>query len=119
MNRCLSLAAPARRRFCAAALACLGLASGAQAHSLARSVPANAQRGVMQVMAPPIIQMNGQTDQLSPGARIRGMNNMLLMSGAIIGQTLLVNYVRNTGGQVHDVWVLTDAEAALKLPTQP
>ena len=117
MNRCFVLPPLARRAFCASAL--LGLALAAQAQSLPRNFPANALRGSMQVIAPPVIQMNGQADQLSPGARIRGMNNMLLMSGAIIGQTLLVNYVRNPSGQVHEVWVLTDAEAAQKLPTQP
>jgi hypothetical protein len=72
----------------------------------------------MQVVAPPVIQMNGKPDRLSPGARIRGLNNLLLMSGAIIGQNLLVNFVRSPSGEVHDVWVLNAAEAALKLPTQ-
>ena len=72
----------------------------------------------MQVIAPPVIQMSGKPDRLSPGSRIRGMNNMLLMSGSVIGQNLVVNFVRNTTGEVHDVWVLTDAEAALKLPTK-
>ena len=43
---------------------------------------------------------------------------MLLLSGSIVGQSLLVNFVRNPTGEVHDVWVLTEAEAALKLPTQ-
>jgi len=73
----------------------------------------------MVVTYPPLIQMNGQPDRLSPGSRIRGQNNLLILSGSIVGQSLLVNFVRNPTGEVHDVWVLTDAEAALTVPTQP
>jgi hypothetical protein len=43
---------------------------------------------------------------------------MLVMSGSMIGQKLLVNFVREPGGMLQEVWILTDAEAALKLPTQ-
>jgi hypothetical protein len=83
-----------------------------------RPFPPNAERGSLVVIAPPVIQLGGKPERLSPGARIRGLNNMLLMSGALIGQNLLVNFVRNPTGEVHEVWVLTEAEAALKLPTQ-
>ncbi len=72
----------------------------------------------MVVIAPPVIQMNGQEDRLSPGSRIRGANNLLVLSGSVIGQNLLVNYVRDPMGLVHEVWVLSPEEAALKLPTQ-
>jgi hypothetical protein len=100
------------------ALSLSGATLLAAAQSLVRPFPATAERGVMQVVAPPVVQMNGKPDRLSPGARIRGINNMLLMSGAITGQNLLVNFVRNPTGEIHDVWVLTEAEAAQKLPTQ-
>ena len=126
MNRCYPPApllpwAPSRRKLLGFALAAplLCLATAASAQVNVRPFPANAQRGTLVVMAPPAIQLNGQADRLSPGARIRGLNNMVLMSGSIIGQTLLVNFVRNPTGEVHDVWVLTEAEASLKLPTQP
>ncbi len=123
MNRCNArLACPTARRqflFSAWALPLGGLSSRAWAQFDVRPFPPNAERGSMVVSYPPLIQMNGKPDRLSPGARIRGQNNMLLMSGAIAGQNLLVNFVRNPTGEVHDVWVLTAAEAALKLPTQP
>ena len=123
MNRCTSLpCAPSSRRQLlglAWAIPLLGFTALTPAQIGPRPFPPNAQRGILVVTYPPVIQLNGQTDRLSPGARIRGMNNMLILSGAIVGQTLLVNFVRNTTGEVHDVWVLTDAEAALKLPTQP
>jgi hypothetical protein len=41
---------------------------------------------------------------------------MLVMSGTLIGQELLVNYTRESAGMVHEVWILTPAEAALKRP---
>jgi hypothetical protein len=35
-----------------------------------------------------------------------------------VGQSALaVNYTREIGGAVHQVWVLTEAEAAVKRPT--
>jgi hypothetical protein len=122
MNRCHSIAAPPiRRRLLRLVLALplSALAAVAMAQANVRPFPPTAERGVLQVVAPPVIQMSGKPERLSPGARIRGLNNMLLMSGAIIGQSLVVNFVRNPTGEVHDIWVLTEAEAALKLPTQP
>ena len=122
MNRCNthSQSAPTRRKLLRLALSMplVGLSVWASAQVNVRPFPPTAERGVMRVVAPPVIQMGGKPDRLSPGARIRGLNNMLVMSGAIIGQNLVVNFVRNPTGEVHDVWVLTDAEAALKLPTQ-
>jgi hypothetical protein len=122
MNRCntrVSLA-PSRRRLLLstifAPLLCLSALASAQVN--VRPFPTNAERGTMVVTYPPVIQMNGKSDRLSPGSRIRGLNNMLILSGSIIGQSLLVNFVRNATGEVHDVWVLTEAEAALTLPTQ-
>ena len=97
----------------------LGLGTQVGAQVNVRPFPPNAERGAMVVTYPPIIQLNGKPDRLSPGARIRGMNNLLQMSGSLIGQNLLVNFVRNPLGEVHEVWILTEAEAALKLPSQP
>jgi hypothetical protein len=122
MNRCYapSLTSPSRRTLVrmAGAMPLLGLAALASAQVNVRPFPPNAERGSLVVIAPPVIQLGGKPERLSPGARIRGLNNMLLMSGALIGQNLLVNFVRNPTGEVHEVWVLTEAEAALKLPTQ-
>jgi hypothetical protein len=72
----------------------------------------------MAVTVPPEVRLNGKPDRLAPGARIRGMNNLLVLSGSVIGQNLLVNYVRNPTGELQDIWILTPDEAALKLPTQ-
>ena len=123
MNRCNAcFSRPPKRRqlllgLLAASLISLGTQVSAQIN--VRPFPANAERAVMVVTYPPIIQMNGKPDRLSPGARIRGMNNLMQLSGSLIGQNLLVNFVRNPLGEVHEVWILTEAEAALKLPSQP
>jgi hypothetical protein len=71
---------------------------------------AKALRGVLVVTQPPEILLNDQPARLSPGARIRGRNNLLVLSGALVGQPLQVRYLLDTSGLVHEVWILTDAE---------
>lgn len=82
----------------------------AQAQTLVRQFPPNVKRGVMTVTAPPEVQINGATLRLSPGVRIRGPNNLLLMSGALIGQQYAVNYLLEQQGLVREVWILTQDE---------
>jgi hypothetical protein len=122
MNRCTALfpEPPLRRRLLATALIAplLGYAGLASAQLVGRPFPVTAERGVMAVTVPPEVRLNGKPDRLAPGARIRGMNNLLVLSGSVIGQNLLVNYVRNPTGELQDIWILTPDEAALKLPTQ-
>lgn len=111
MNRCAPLTIALAALFAAAL--------PAAAQDFTRQFPAAALRGEMRVVAPPEIQMNGKVDRLSPGARIRGTTNNLVMSGAIVGQKHTVNYVRDGAGLVHEVWILTEAEAKLKRPGGP
>ena len=93
------------------------LAASVSAQTITRPFPPKAQRGAMVVTSPPDIVMNGKSDRLSPGARIRGQNNMMVMSGTLVGQNLLVNFVREPNGMVHEVWILNEAEARQVLPT--
>ena len=116
MNRCLrsflaplALAIPAL--FPAAGLV---VASAVAAQTLPRTFPAKALRGTLAVQAPPDVLLDGKADRLSPGARIRDTRNMLAMSGTLAGQTLVVNYLRDGAGLVHEVWLLTPEEAAEK-----
>ena len=99
-----------------AGLVVVSLSSTAQVVN--RPFPPPAVRGVLTVTQPPEVLMDGKADRLSPGARIRGTNNMLLMSGALVGQSLSVNYTREPNGYIHEVWVLTDAEARQQPPKQ-
>ncbi len=97
------------------------LAASGHAHAQSvRNFDAQALRGELLVTQPPELRLNGQPARLAPGARIRGANNMLAMSGELVGQRLLVNYTLDINGQVLNVWVLTPAEAARKpWPTTP
>jgi hypothetical protein len=79
-----------------------------------RNFPRAALRGLLVVRAPPDISLNGKADRLSPGARIRNVNNHYVLSGALLGQELLVNYTRDSAGLVHEVWMLTAEEAREK-----
>ena len=63
--------------------------------------------------------MNGREARLAPGARIRDVNNMVLLSGSVVGSRLLVNYTVDTFGLVKDVWVLRDDEARRFWPRSP
>ena len=47
---------------------------------------------------------------MAPASRIRGTNNLLVMSGALMGKKAVVHYTLDPLGLVHDVWILTDAE---------
>ena len=108
MNRCVLMAALA-----------LALA-GAVSAQTSRPFPAHALRGTLVVVQPPEVQLNGQVARLAPGSRIRGADNMVQMSGMLVGAKLLVHYTVDPTGLVQDVWVLTPDEAARKpWPTTP
>lgn len=93
--------------FVAALIACPAIAQPVQ-----RPFPATALRGEVAFGQPPEIALNGQPARLSPGARIRGSNNLIVMSGALIGRSAVVHYVVDSSGLVRDVWILTDEERA-------
>src|SRR5512132_4405451 len=85
-----------------------------------RPFPASALRGTLVVLDPPAISINDQPARLSPGARIRGENNMLTLSGTLVGQPLVVHYTFESNGLVHDVWILRPEEIARRpWPTSP
>jgi hypothetical protein len=104
-----------RRAFTVAAttlaLSCLAGTATAQVQ---RNFPPDALRGALVVVDPPQLTINGLAARLAPGARIRSSNNMLVMSGTIAGQKLLVHYTLDAQGALRDVWILTPAEAARK-----
>jgi hypothetical protein len=43
---------------------------------------------------------------------------MLVMSGALIGPMLTINYVRESHGLIHEVWILNATEAQTPLPAR-
>ena len=81
-----------------------------------RPFPPGFLRGALVVGQHPDIRLDGKPERLSPGARIHGADNLIVLSSALRGQTLVVNFVRETHGLVHEVWILTPAEAATPAP---
>ncbi|MDP1739684.1 MAG: hypothetical protein Q8M51_04265 [Polaromonas sp.] len=113
MKRCLHFFLGATLLALASLLALPALAQTDDVPSV-RNFPKTALRGLMVVRAPPEISINGKPDRLSPGARIRNINNNYVLSGSLLGQELLVNYTRDTGGLVYEVWILNPEEAKEK-----
>jgi hypothetical protein len=93
------------------ALSLLLAAWTASAQGVVREAPKDVKPGLIAVSAtPPLITVDGQPGRLAPGARIRDINNMLVLSGSLANRTLYTVYRRDGGGLVHDVWLLTPAE---------
>ncbi|HET8695618.1 MAG TPA: hypothetical protein VFM33_13170 [Aquabacterium sp.] len=104
---------------CLRALAALALAVPvlAQAQNITqRQFPANSLRGELIVTQPPEALLNGQPVRLAPGARIRGGDNLLVLSGAIQGQKYPVIYTIDTYGLLINVWLLREDEAGKLWP---
>jgi hypothetical protein len=111
MNRCTRSRIGAALAACALVTGPLLLPfSAANAQGIVREAPRDVKPGRLMVTAPPEITLNGKPERLSPGSRIRDLNNMLLLSGSIVGKELPVVYKRDSFGLVHEVWVLTPDE---------
>jgi hypothetical protein len=80
-----------------------------------RPFPPKTLLGEMQVIQAPEVLIDGKSARLSPGARIRGANNMLTLSASITGQTHIVKYLREPHGLIHEVWILNPAEIQASL----
>ena len=102
------------RCFTAGAFAAACLVGTPALAQVQRNFPATALRGDIAFGQPPEIALNGKAARLAPGARVRGADNMLQMSGALMGTRLVVNYTVDTLGEVRDVWLLRPEEAAVR-----
>ena len=92
------------------AAACIVTPAAAQQ----RVFPQNALRGALVIDTPSQGVLNGQPVGLAPGLRIRGQDNMLAMSGTLLGARFLVHYTTDLQGSLKEVWILTPEEAARK-----
>ena len=112
MNRCAKLSLALAL---AGTLATTAFAQDApDGQSLQRNFPQKALRGKMVFGTPPAIQLNGNVMQLAAAYRVHGFNNMLLMSGQLVGMEAVVDYTTDLNGQVYEVWLLTPTEVAKK-----
>jgi hypothetical protein len=115
MNRWID-SSLSKRRWTPLALGLLAalLAFVALAEEGFRQFPKQALRGNLVVMGMPQVMLDGKPDRLSPGARIRNTKNMIVMPSSVKGKALVVNYVREPNGLIHEVWILTEKEAQEK-----
>ncbi len=104
MYRCRAL-------FTAFAVAC---AAPGWAQELARQFPRSALRGVVDFEGPRGVLLNGTAMRLSPGARLHGTDNMLVLSNTLTGTRHTVHYtLEDTTGQIKEVWILREQEQAV------
>ena len=86
-----------------------------------RNFPQEALRGELTFgQIPPEVKLNDTVTRLAPGARIRGQNNMMVMSDGLRGLSFVVLYTRDLLGQPKDVWILRPEEISrTPWPTTP
>ena len=84
-----------------------------------RGFPAKTQRGEMTFTALDEVVIDSKAEPLAHGVRVRDERNALVRPGHIAGRTAIVNYLRDAGGRVREVWILSEAEAAIPLKRVP
>jgi hypothetical protein len=99
---------------CFVAATVVALMSTPAAAQFQRQFPQTALRGQVAFVSPPDITLNGRAARLAPGSRIRGLNNMIELSGSLTGAKAWVNYTLDPQGLVMDVWLLRPEEVARK-----
>ncbi|MES2945613.1 MAG: hypothetical protein V4772_22325 [Pseudomonadota bacterium] len=120
MKRCTALMTSAFLAASPMALSLLALSAGflaapasaqtTDAKPAVRQFPKAAMRGEMVMQNHPVLSINGKAERLTPGARIFDKNNHLVLSGQLVNQEIVVNYLRDGSGQVHQVWILNSEE---------
>ena len=118
MNRCVATSRsramlPALALALAAALT-TSLAPVSAVAQVHRLFPQGALRGTIAFTSPTDATLNGKPIRFAPGGRIHGLDNMLVMSGALIGQRLTANYTLESGGMLYEIWLLTAQESAVE-----
>ncbi len=112
MNRCLPLPfAHWLRTLVLVTAWTLSLGHSPAVAQTMRQFPATAKRGLLVVTAPPEVLIDGKRVRLSPGARIKNVNNMLVLSASLAGTSVPVVYLLDAQGMVHEVWLLSTQEA--------
>jgi len=74
-----------------------------------RTIPTDAERGVIHYVRQNVIELDGKHEILAPGARIRDASNRIIVPTAL-PESALVKYRRDRGGAVREVWILTPEE---------
>lgn len=100
-------------RWSIAAIVAVGINAPAAAQN-SRAFPQNTLRGALVFGSDRQVALNGRATSLTPGARVRNQQNMIVQPDTLVGAKWLVNYTLDMGGaQLRDVWILTPDEAAV------
>jgi hypothetical protein len=84
-----------------------------------RTIPDEAQLGMMRHLEAMQVEVDGTPQELSPGAQIRDADNRLVLP-ASLQERAQVRYLLDSAGLVHRVWILSAPEsAALPPPPSP
>ncbi|HXU42125.1 MAG TPA: hypothetical protein VN675_07360 [Burkholderiales bacterium] len=103
------------RALLVAFLACWSCAAAAQL----RTIPNEARVGTLRYLGAMQVELDGNPQQLAPGARIRDGDNRLVLPTAL-QEREQVRYLLDSTGQVFRVWILSAPEkAALPQPPSP
>ena len=86
-------------------------AAPAWSQELVREFPPTALRGVVSFSGPPAVELNGNPARLSPGARLHGTDNLLVLPATLTGSRHTVHYtIETTTGMINELWVLRESE---------
>ena len=77
-----------------------------------RNFPATDKRGVLTATNFPQITIDGQAQTLSPGAKILGPQNTIVMHSTLTSKSYVVNYTVDRQGFIDKIWILTAEEQA-------
>jgi hypothetical protein len=116
MNRCAQLSLPLALAGLLAALA-PAPAAAQDGQALRRNFPQNALRGGIVFGTPPAILLNGVNTQTAASVRIHGLDNLIMMSGQLVGARAVVDYTIDLQGAIKEIWILSAIERARLWPT--
>ena len=88
----------------------VSLVACASAAAQLRTIPGDAKRAAMRHVHDTVIELDGATARLAPGAQVRDAENRLVVATAIPPGTA-VKYQLDAQGNVTRVWILSPAEA--------
>jgi hypothetical protein len=66
---------------------------------------------------PPAILLNGVNTATAPTVRIHGLDNLIMMSGQLVGARAVVDYTTDMQGAIKEIWILSAIEQAKLWPT--
>ena len=81
-----------------------------------RTIPDEAQLGMIRHLEAMHVEVDGTPQQLSPGAQIRDADNRLVLP-ASLQERSQVRYQLDSAGLIHRVWILSAPERAALPPT--